>query len=819
MKTYTASQLAAVLSRTRQAIYAALSDTPTTATRQISGQSVRAWHLSGLPEGIRNDLAAVAQHRNRPVEDLLADPPRSWTAPKPFADLPVNFQLEAEQWRNALALPLARRQELPEREWKELARQQCRRVFGREISDNTWLAHLDVVVNRDNGFEHWQRVALFVAESAYARSPALPRAALGLQGLHRELNETIATLDNKSRPTLDDRAYLLDAAFAHFEKLCQEHPERSDQKQIRRSLVHFLHSALPALARTGAALCSLFDRKLTAWRIGGRTVSAIADQRPLNSGQTAKKLCPECRERFKGAAVDLDGDRRQAWRRLHLQKLLCPECMGKWKFNVRENKSYLPASLDRDVSPDIQAALVNRRGPKFSRLCSPYVIRDHSNYGPGDFFEADDATLNHVFFAWDTDATGRPYVGRGECLLAIDRRTDYGLGYELILGDPDAAARYTSAHIRLLWLHVHDRLGLCHRGLWHENGVWAARLINGQSMHGWQFNPWRQIEHGLRDPRIGIGVRNTIAGNPRSKLIERVIGTLQQRTRCQAGFVGFNERLDKREVVSDFIARVKRGQEHPGNELLQVSEYRKLLDAELMAFADETQNGHRLPSVSPKEAWLNGIGKFPGLMDRPLRQLGVQARYLLATHNREVEVKAQGRCQGIYFKIGRQPFAFWGPELEPWQNRKIEVRLHLEEPDLLVCIPPGAEPFAMKARVLDANDATPEQLSETARARSSWMRRGKVIYDNLPHPLIRTISRDNDHDAATRELGAFVNAATERHRTEQQVHARKLGDVRRAATALGAAIPAAPRNVQRVKEGLDLEAEALAEIRALENQP
>jgi hypothetical protein len=103
----------------------------------------------------------------------------------------------------------------------------------REIPDKTWLAHLDLAVNRDNGFAQWARVDLFVSENAYTVSPALPRAALELRGLHRELNEVCATLENKQRPALDDRAFVLDAAFVHFEKLCREHADLRRQKVIK----------------------------------------------------------------------------------------------------------------------------------------------------------------------------------------------------------------------------------------------------------------------------------------------------------------------------------------------------------------------------------------------------------------------------------------------------------------------------------------------------------------------------------------------------------------------------------------------------------
>jgi hypothetical protein len=95
----TASQLAAALGKTRQAIYAGLADVPAAAA-----QPVRAWRLADLPPALCSELAAVAQRRGcKSAEQLLADPPRPWQPPGSSAALPEPFQHEAEQWRGRVA--------------------------------------------------------------------------------------------------------------------------------------------------------------------------------------------------------------------------------------------------------------------------------------------------------------------------------------------------------------------------------------------------------------------------------------------------------------------------------------------------------------------------------------------------------------------------------------------------------------------------------------------------------------------------------------------------------------------------------------------
>ena len=814
MNRYTAIQIATPLGRTRQAVYSALGDVPAVQT-----DPVRAWQLQDLPAPMLAEIDAIVRRRNyRTREQLLDDPPRRWQPSKPFAELPEPFQHEAEQWRDALALPLARQHALPAAELSALSLAECRRVFGREPSDKTWRAHFDLAVKRDNGFEQWQRVDLFVAEAAYAAGSSSTAVAVEFRGLHRQLGDVIAQLENKSRPTLDDRAFLLDAAFRHLETLCEAHAERRRPKEIKRSLVGYLHSALPALARTEAALRRLFDRKLTAWRVGGRAVSSLTDLRNLNSGRKGAKLCPDCRKKSFDKASSLDGNESQAWRRLHQSGELCPVCATAWKFNARRNKSYVPATVRRDITPDVDKAVDQRRGPDYVRKNGAYIPRDWSDTGPGDWFSADDVTWNN--FYWFTDDAGEKQITRGECLLKTDLRTGYPLGFLMIAG------KYNSQHVRTLMLRVHDLEttfhgetvkagGLPHLGVFYENGVWAARLVEGPRRRGCEWNPWRETERGLREHGLNLEVRHAAPQNARAKPIECLLRIIQERHRIEPGFVGFGERRDEREVMQDFLARVRKGKEHPGNELLSMEQWGKRIGEILQEFADDPQNGKMLPGVSPAEAWWNGIGGKPGIADKPLRRLPDAARFLLATHKRVVNVTPKG----IRFDIGKREFVFWGESLAPHVNRRLLGFFNLECPELLVCSDMNRQNyFAVKAVSAPAMTASRECLTDLNRQRAAFMRPAKTLFGSLPKPLASTITRDTEADEATRKLGSFVAGVTLGHEIHQREVQSETRKVRQLAATMGNTIPNTPRNVRRVKEGLDLEAEALAEINAMENQ-
>ena len=97
----------------------------------------------------------------------------------------------------------------------------------------------------------------------------------------------------------------------------------------------------------------------------------------------------------------------------------------------------------------------------------------------------------------------------------------------------------------------------------------------------------------------------------------------------------------------------------------------------------------------------------------------------------------EARPKGIRFDIGRREIFYWGETLAPHVNRRVQAFFNLECPELLVC-------------------------SDLNRQRAAFMQPAKLSYGSLPTPMAATITRGTEHDAATRELGAFVNEAQSR---------------------------------------------------------
>ena len=427
----------------------------------------------------------------------------------------------------------------------------------------------------------------------------------------------------------------------------------------------------------------------------------------------------------------------------------------------------------------------------------PYIPRNWSDVQPADWFSADDITFNSYFYHYD--AAGQLLIERGECLVLIDLRTGYILDYLLIGRQENARASYNARHIRKLILRVHDKHGLPRKGFYFERGVWKARMIEEldakHSLH------WRETDCGLKERGIGLTVRH--ATTPRAKTIEGLIRIWQERQRNEPGFAGFGERTEDFERVQDKLARARRHTLDPAHFLLTMEEWGKRLDATFEEFNADPQNGKMLPGLSPDEAW------GAGLESAPLRKLPDNARYLLASHCKRVTV----RQAGIVLTIGGERLVYCSEQTGALIGREVLAYYHVDFPDLLTVADLNRQnPFTVKRILCPAMSATSEQLKEARTQISGHRQAAKVIYGAIRHPIISTITRDNEQDPDTAALGEFHNREVAEFETEQTAATRKLRKVRLTAAAAGIPIPRNIRNPDRVQEGVDREREIMARL-------
>lgn len=812
----TIAQMAAGLTCTKQAIRKALGRTPVCTQIMVTGQKTNAWTLATLPESLRCRLAAVARQRGyRTMEDLMRTPPLPYTPPLPFNQVATEHQVKAEQWRDALALPLARQHAIPPGELLALGLSEAQRVFKYPVAENTWRAHFDEVVKRDNNFERWYRLDLYVAASAYhmvhhsEAQDALPG------GTHASLCARIDELEiDRLNPTLEDRAHLLDAAFRHFEALHTSIKDLRQQLRIKRSLAGFLLSTIPKIAFTEAALRRMFDRKLAQWRKDGRCPDAIMDDRAGNSGRTGFKLCARCFEKLKSNSVHRDGALRPAHRKLFKLRGTadgyCEPCAEKIHLNERNNKSYVLRGIENQVRSSVLKLVAHRRGDSAIYQKSPWISRVWSDVAPGDFLSSDDVSWNFPFRY--EDGTGR--IGRGECLLTVDWRTDFIIDSMLIAG------HFNQEHIRLSIEHGCTKINARPRfGFIFENSVYASLAVDGRDSDKhpkWAMTPWRDAEaalrklgleigarsnmdFGLADPAIGLEVRHTKPRNPRSKPIEGAIRRLQEIQRPIDNFLGFDEREYNAEAAQKTLSQARQFDAAALAKIPTISQWRDVIDQTIGEYNEEIQNGKKLPGVSPVEAWTNGIDGHPGIATRPLPGLDLETRFRLGTWQRKIRVASDG----IVITIGRRKYPYWGKELDPFIHKDIIARFNFSDPSILFCRSMDSKHFfALKHMTAKSTFERPEVLAELNRERSAMMSPARVEFSNLATPVTFSITRDETIDQQTQAFARFSQEQSEKHRIEKKAEASTAKRIKTLASALSVPVTVNPARAAQQLEAL-----------------
>jgi hypothetical protein len=516
------------------------------------------------------------------------------------------------------------------------------------------------------------------------------------------------------------------------------------------SLTEQLAGALPALVRQGAkhplkALRRDLDRKLRAFQAHGR--DGLRDGRRLRSGNFRPDLCPDCIQKLLAVDVKLAGREREAWRLLKTKRLLCEVCDQLHGFDVRRDKSAMPRSIARQITPLAELAQPWIKSEAAGRAAGPHIHRDWSDTQPGDYFVADDVTWNHEIFAYQPD--GQPWIARLECVYAADELTSCPLDFNLIAGP------YNGRHVVLLRLSVHDKLGLPHLGWKLENGVWRSRLVRDE-LHAQHRLDIRESEDWLADKYSVNMIRHFQPRNPRAKTLEGDFNTLQQRMRLERGFVGFRQRDEQSDASKDFKRRVLAGKEDPRNELLSLEQWTKRLSVILEDFMHEPRGG-RLAGRSPWQVWSEALDR------RPLRKLAPEDRWMISTHRRLETVKPHG----IEFKIGRDSWGWANERLARYIGQQVWAFYHVDCPSLLtVANYKRTEFFSVAGNRLPANTASKEDLAAANRRIAGFNKLGKIVAGMIHHPVIATITRDDEFATPAPGFGAHVAQAKEEHRAQ-----------------------------------------------------
>jgi len=295
---FTATQIARAAGLTRQAVHAGLAKVAPAG----EGTPASCWGFSDLP--IDWQLAIAKRGVMRGFENgehYLRNLPAPWKCPLPWGqgtranqDKAVKLQrvfIRDLEFRASPAVTAAQADAASLEDFKK--------QFGYPINERTWRRLRQRTLERDAGEENWQRLEIYLDDRALKPRKA-SQHIIQNEYKHQELDSAITALESRETPTAQDRAFIWDKIFTHYEDLTEKLADapmaNRERRSIKASLLHYLFQAFPAgtLCASSASLKHRFDEKLAQWRAKGRTAAAVMDNRK-NSGRVAPKLCVPCR--------------------------------------------------------------------------------------------------------------------------------------------------------------------------------------------------------------------------------------------------------------------------------------------------------------------------------------------------------------------------------------------------------------------------------------------------------------------------------------------------------------------------------------------
>lgn len=787
---FSATQIAKALKIKRQSAQWRLREVESIGTAIVNGQEVAAWPFSSLPQSMRDQLEAEAKRLGfRDANGLLLDPAKPWQPPVPLAQISPRCLDKAAKLRDAMASALGRMnaQDMPSAEFEALGVKDYERVFGYNVSARHWRDLFKRTIDRDAGAENWGRLEIYLDDHLGRNAEPRPDVGLAAELEFRELHDVIALVANSQEPTATEVSYLWLRAFQAFEARIRD---GKPSKVVKCHVLAFLQRHAPFMATTADALRCNFKRKYKRWIAADRQVKSLQDARKEKSGhRRALVLSDQDRDKLIGHGVFNCGGRvSQAWRELCQSNSLSEEILEHHLSNPA-SKSYVPKRIREAVKHEVALLDDIHHGPRQHQLNGAHLDRDWSFVSSGDWYQADDATLPVYYY--EPDGKGWFQLMRGQCLLFIDLRSTFILGFAL-----QSERSYNARVIRATITRVCDKYGLPRKGFYFEGGVWKdSRILKG--------NPeadevsWIEAETGLRE----FGLRFVHARLARSKPVERVIGAIQDLMEGDLGYVGRNEMVEKFERVQRVKLDVERHKVHPSEHFLSADLWTERLEEICATYNTAKNDGKMTGGLTPEEAFT----EFNNSQDPQIR-LDANCRYLLAHHKRPVLVTKNG----ITLRFGKQVYNYRSSETAPLVGQTILAWFDPENSEVLAVTDMNRKhPFTLERSqsvpaMIDLEDeAGQEIMAQEMRRIEDHQAYAKVRYRTLSTQFARPF-RQNLVDRKTVELGQEMSRQKQELQTKQRQSTVRLDTVHRKAKELG--IPQAILNNRssEANEGLDL---------------
>lgn len=548
------------------------------------------------------------------------------------------------------------------------------------------------------------------------------------------------TIRDRTQPTLREIAY----CWREVLNLWSDRlTTGADEVKLKRELRGYLMQAAPFMGESAEAIKRNLNRKIReALEHGietiadGRVQPARICRKPSDFDAMIKLLAQHTRFRC-------GGRESQAYRELYMGTTAAgvrfsEEFRAAYPFDCRTAKSRMPNVVRNAARPMVAAMKALQLGPHAARVAMPSIRRDWSGVLAGASYTSDDVTLNHYLVDWHAEGEyefdGRRFnIVRPQFLPVVDERSGNPLGFSLA-----PSPTYNSRQIRTLIARVCKRpeIGLPFDRFVFERGIWKSRNVRALS-------EWAAIDESFVHQGIRLTERH--ATTPKAKIIEQVIGTLQNLDEYAPGYCGRSEQNVKHERLRRFLQRLKRvGQPQkaevdPAQMLMNTEQCAEMLSQVMRRFAEEPQNGERLAGLSPAEGWDQLSG------GRAHHVLPESLRYLLATEESVQTVTNEG----LELRIGRFRHHYCGSEqLGALIGEKVRVRFNPEMPELVtvshVASDPNAQnPFAVPLfEKVRAHDATAEEFRRARGDQMRFVSYGRALFREMAPKANLTIRRE-----------------------------------------------------------------------------
>lgn len=522
-------------------------------------------------------------------------------------------------------------------------------------------------------------------------------------------------------------------------------------KKARRAVLPVLLCLQVRLAKNEASLRALVKEKHERWSAGGKTLKALQDQRAIKSGwHRSLKIPRPVRDKLIAhAVINCGGRESQAWREF-MQADELPAEFHEAFTSTPSRKSYVPTSIRRSITPEVNRLKAIHHGPREAQLRGAYHTRSYDEVPAGAWFQSDDLTPPVYFYTATT--CGEISLLRGQFLPMVDVRSAKILGFVLIL-----SGQYDSLAIRDLISRVSFTHGLPGEGFYFENGIWrSARILTGSK----SALPWEEADRGLRS----LGLRIIHAKLPRAKVVENIFGILQNQMERMPGYCGRDERHDKYERLQKRLLSIRAGHDEADKFLLSeegvVDAFARIVER----YNAESQEG-RLKGLSPDEAWIHFQSKEP----RP--RFDHRTAWILAHDVRKIRVTGNG----ITIRIGKRVFNYKGEATGRHVGEDVIARFNPSFPDILPFQAEGSEeilfaelspetPAFGAGDIFERNERLIKAHNEQA------VRRYRIVANALPDSCFRITLPDRQTVATGHAIDGKMREVTRAREVSRRVN-------------------------------------------------